>query len=78
MRSVDLLEFLFPVSQPGHLWFLQICLHAGSLHTGMPVIPEFTLRRAEVRKGRRLPTTFKLLNYKAQKPTPPLPDFEFG
>lgn len=51
MRSVNLLEFLLPVSRPGHLGFVQICLHSGSPHTGMPVIPERTLWRAQVQEG---------------------------
>lgn len=37
-------SFCFPVSQTRHSWFLQICLHTGSLHAGMPVIPEFAVK----------------------------------
>lgn len=54
------------------------CLHTDFLHTGMPVIPECTVCRAPVRKGRRQPTTIGLPGGTAQKPTPPLPDFELG
>lgn len=54
------------------------CLYTDFLHTGMPVIPECTVCRAPVRKGRRQPTTIGLPGGTAQKPTPPLPDFELG
>lgn len=59
-KQHEIWSFCFPLSQAPGTCGSHERLHTGSPHTGMPVIPECTVCRAPVRKGRSQPTTFRL------------------